>query len=333
MYIRILRLSLPFFIVCIVSGCSFQRANTLLNLPERHIELIDTPFFPQEAYQCGPAALAMLLAESDVNITPDRLVPEIYIPERKGSLQVEIIGAVRRYNRIPYRVKPDVGSVIAELSAGRPVLVLQNLRLKVWPAYHYAVVVGIQPNGSVVLRSGISERLVISMDEFRSTWNKAGNWGLIALQGDELPADGDIRRYLHAIADVEATGNAALAEQGYTSVLKKNSSEATAQFGLANAMYAQNRYTSAATLYASLLRQEPFRAEVANNLAESLAALHCYSQAIAVLDEFLKPDRQQPGMTEYLFRTREGIMEKLKKAENNNKLCSDSLDVSDLLEM
>lgn len=274
-------------IITVVSGCSLHRTDALVNLPEHNIELVDTPFFPQERYQCGPAALAMLLAESGLYVIPDMLSPELFIPQRKGTLQLEIIGAIRRYNRIPYQIGTEVNAIIAELSAGRPVLVMQNLRLRTWPAYHYAVVVGIQSDGSIVLRSGKSERRIMTLQEFQSAWEKAGNWAVIALQEGEIPADHDILRYLSAIADVEATGNAVLAEQGYTAILKKHPYQETALFGLANSLYAQKRYTPAATFFAHLLRKDPYRAEFANNLAESLAALHCYNQAIELLDSFL----------------------------------------------
>lgn len=276
-----------FLISCTLSGCSLHRSHLQVALPVTDVELIDTPFFPQQQYQCGPASLAMVLADSGLFVIPDMLAPEIFIPERKGTLQLELVGAIRRYNRIPYQIKPDIESIIGELNAGRPVLVMQNLRLKTWPAYHYAVVVGVQADGNIILRSGESERLVVSLGKFQSSWDKAGNWGIVVLGEDDIPADHDIQRYLNVIADIEAAGNPALAEQGYIAILLRHPYQETAIFGLANTLYAQERYTPAATFFAYLLRKDPTRAEVANNLAESLAGLHCYTQAIELLDAFL----------------------------------------------
>ena len=62
----------------------------------RAIELDATPFFPQEEFQCGPAALATLLVASGVAVTPEALAPEVFIPVREGSLSIELIGAARR---------------------------------------------------------------------------------------------------------------------------------------------------------------------------------------------------------------------------------------------
>jgi hypothetical protein len=68
----------------------------------RSIELAATPFFPQEDFQCGPAALATVLVASGIAVTPEALAAEVFIPERRGSLAIELIGAARRHGRLPY---------------------------------------------------------------------------------------------------------------------------------------------------------------------------------------------------------------------------------------
>jgi hypothetical protein len=59
------------------------------------IELADTPFFPQEALQCGPAALATVLGAAGVAAHPDALAREVYTPGLGGSLQLELVAAAR----------------------------------------------------------------------------------------------------------------------------------------------------------------------------------------------------------------------------------------------
>lgn len=277
----------PMLTAALLSGCSIHRAYIPVDWPDTSIELTNTPFFPQDEYQCGPAAVAMLLGSSGVFVIPDMLTAALYIPKRQGALQLEILGTVRRHNRIPYQVRPEIGAVVAELRAGRPVLVLQNLGLRTIPTYHYAVAVGALSDGRIVLRSGSAERLVMELGEFEKTWKLAGSWGIVALQGDEMPADHDIQRFLRAIADIEETGNSVLAEQAYTTVLTFHPYNETALFGIANALYVQKHYTTAATFFAHLLRRDPYSLEVANNLAESLAALQCYTQALELLDSYL----------------------------------------------
>ncbi len=43
------------------------------HVPDR-IEIADVPFFPQEAYQCGPAAMAMVLNWSKAPAAPRKIL-------------------------------------------------------------------------------------------------------------------------------------------------------------------------------------------------------------------------------------------------------------------
>ena len=101
------------------------RAGRPTGIPEE-VELKQVPFFPQTEYQCGPAALATVLANAQVKITPEALVPEVYLPERKGSLQVEMLAATRRHGMVSYQLAPRFEDLLREIAAGNPVIVLQN---------------------------------------------------------------------------------------------------------------------------------------------------------------------------------------------------------------
>ena len=79
------------------------------------LELLDTPFFPQEDYQCGPAALATVLVASDVSVTPDELTSKVYLPKREGSLQLELIATSRRYGRLPYVLDGKLTAILAAM--------------------------------------------------------------------------------------------------------------------------------------------------------------------------------------------------------------------------
>src|SRR5262245_11493120 len=92
-------------------------------------ELSATPFYPQEIYQCGPAALATVLDAAGASISPDELAQLVYLPERRGSLSVELAAAVRHLGYLSYQLQPRLADLLAEIRYGRPVVVLQNLGL------------------------------------------------------------------------------------------------------------------------------------------------------------------------------------------------------------
>src|SRR5262245_57366042 len=108
----------------LVGGCAAGRP--LIDQHSRLVELQDTPFFPQTAHQCGPAALATVLGASQVRTTPEELARLVYLPGRRGSLQIEMQAAPRQFGRIGYRIQPELAAILGELDAGRPVLVLHN---------------------------------------------------------------------------------------------------------------------------------------------------------------------------------------------------------------
>ena len=101
------------------------------------VELTETPFFPQEEHQCGPAALATVLNYHQLAVTPAELTPQVYLPEREGSLQIELVAAARRYGMLAYPLRGNLSDLMTEVAAGNPVLVLQNLAFGWLPKWHY----------------------------------------------------------------------------------------------------------------------------------------------------------------------------------------------------
>ncbi len=152
------------------------------------VELGQVPFHAQRRYQCGPAALSTELAPAGVTVDPDRLVGDVYLPDRRGSLQTELVAAVRRRDLLAYEREPTLESLVRELEAGRPALVLQNLGAQAWPRWHYAVVVGYDIDRDViVLRSGIRARVVMRRARFETTWRRGGGWAIVVARPEDVP--------------------------------------------------------------------------------------------------------------------------------------------------
>lgn len=245
------------------------------------IELDDTPFYPQDRYQCGPAALTTVLSRSGAAVTLDDIVDKVYLPGRQGSLQVELLAATRTEGRVPYVVDGKLAAIRAELAAGRPVLVLQNLGVAAIPRWHYAVVVGIDADsGDVILRSGTDRRRVTATRPFLHTWRRAGYWGMVVLAPDELPANAERSRYFTAIAALEEAGRAAEAAIAWQAALGKWPGDTVALFGLGNSRLALGEDLAAEQAYRDLLQRDPAAIAVRNNLALALAGQGKYDAAL-----------------------------------------------------
>jgi tetratricopeptide (TPR) repeat protein len=248
--------------------------------PRPRLELAAVPFFPQADFECGPAALATVLAASGVAIDAAALAPEVYLPGRRGSLQAELAAAARRHGRLAYELPPEPDALYTEVGAGRPALVLQNFGTRRTPHWHYAVVIGFDP-GHVLLRSGLTERQRLADSRFEATWSRAGRWALVALRPGELPAAADPRRYLEAASALEATAAAQDALLAFEAATRRWPSEPAAWLGVGNARERVGRRAEAEQAYRHVLAIAPGFAAARNNLANLLAVRGCTAAARA----------------------------------------------------
>lgn len=243
------------------------------------------PFFPQTEYQCGPAALATVLVHEGVDVTPDELTPQVYIPARRGSLQVEMLAAARRAGRIPYVIDANPDALAAELEARQPVLVLQDLmprplRRLGASQWHYAVVVGHEAERDVyVLRSGTERRRLEPARRFLSSWDAGERWGVVIVPPGDLPATAVPARFLRAVVDSAPTLPPEGRARAWASMLERWPEDPLILFGVANAAYAEGRIDEAAPLYRRLIELDPDHAAARNNYANVLLDLGCPAEA------------------------------------------------------
>ena len=271
-------------------------------------ELTEVPFFAQSEYQCGPASLAMVMVDAGVKVTPDDLAPEVYLPERKGSLQVEMLAAPRRHGLVTYQLAPTYAALVREIAAGTPVIVLQNLGIK--EGWHYAVAIGYDwDNGMVQLRSGLNERQELPMAMNELVWRRSGYWAMVAVPPDRIPASAEEDRWLAAIAALERTGQAAPARTAYSTFLKRWPDNINAAIGLANSHYALGELKDAERVLRDAARRAPDSVIVLNNLAQVLADQGRAAEALPIID------RAAAGGThnEAVQQTRNDILKKLSR--------------------
>ncbi len=273
-----------------VTGCASDIRNMLSDLEQQRgdVELKQTPFYRQVTDQCGPSALAAILNSSGVTITPESLKSRIYIPGRQGALQIEMLAATRGYGRMPYLIDTNISALLGEVRAGRPVLVLQNLGSKRAPVWHYAVVVGyLADERRFILRSGDQKRQVTSASRFIRTWQRAGYWGVLALQPGEMPASADADKYVRSVAAVEAIGDFESAVAGYQAATERWPAHSLAWLGMGNAYYLQGNLDSAETAYKRLLSVDSDHLIALNNLSQVQIDRGCFDDASATLDTAL----------------------------------------------
>lgn len=248
------------------------------------VELTQVPFHSQRRHHCGPAALAGVLAAAGTVVDPDTLASEVYLPGRRGSLQTEIVAAARRRDLLAYELDPSFEALIRELAGGRPVLVLQNLGIAVWPRWHYAVVVGYDvARDRLLLHSGRRSRLETRRARFEVSWRLAGRWGIVVSQPDQVPRTADLLRFVRAAADLEAVGRPAAARRAYGAAVARWPEAPLPRIALAGALLAAGDPQGAERALQQAVAAGVTDAVVFNNLADLLGRRGCRNAALRVL--------------------------------------------------
>lgn len=222
---------------CTTSG-SYRPTPYAADLPPR-IELADTPFFSDDSHFCGPAALATSLTAAGLPVRPEALIGQVFLPGRKGTLQIEMLAGARRHGAVATIIPGNLDALLHEIAAGHPVVVLQNLGLSWVPSWHYAVAVGYDLDaGHLLLRSGPMKRQELSLRTFEHTWNRSQHWAFVALQPGRLPATATESEVTRALVAFERNAPPGAAAQAYRGGLERWPDNLTLAMGLGNALHA-----------------------------------------------------------------------------------------------
>ena len=272
------RLAGALFFGVALSGCA-----TLPPPPAGEaVQLANVPAFAQEDLQCGPAALASVLSASGVPTTPEALTPDLFIPARKGSLQVELAAQARLRERVPLVLQGGEPALLAALREGQPVLVLLNLGVKRSPIWHYAALTGYDPQEGYTLNNGKAVPQVVARGIFLRQWQWADRWALTVHKPGEPPAHADAASWIAAAAALQRSHPAA-AEQAYRVAVHRWPDTGLAWAALGEARFLAGDLSESVTSLRKAARFAPDDAAIANNLASVELARGCVAAARRIL--------------------------------------------------
>ncbi|WP_285275445.1 PA2778 family cysteine peptidase [Halopseudomonas bauzanensis] len=281
---RFLRIAALLGLTVLLSACAgrapiMPTSADLADFPTR-VMLDEVPFHAQDAYQCGPASLAMVLNHRKIAATPDELKDRVYLPERNGTLQVEMISAARDRDLLVYPLEKQLEAILSELNAGNPVLVMQNLAFDWYPQWHYAVVIGYDLSAEeMIVHSGLNAAQREPFQVFMRTWDRADRWARVMLPPGELPATANPLTYLKAASDLEQTGRLDSALRSYQTAAAEWPEQPAARLGLGNTYWALDERRTALDHFQRLVNDFPNFQPGWNNLATGLETLGCTTQA------------------------------------------------------
>jgi ABC-type bacteriocin/lantibiotic exporter with double-glycine peptidase domain len=136
------------------------------------------PFYPQESYQCGPAALSGVLNYWGVAVTPDEVAGNIFSSSARGTLTIDMVLYAQQKGLSVEQFKGSLDNLRQNIDAGFPVIVLVDNGGAFYQLNHFMVVIGYNKYG-ILANSGKDKEKFIPEKDFLKSWEKTNFWTLL----------------------------------------------------------------------------------------------------------------------------------------------------------
>lgn len=266
---------------------------------------IQVPFFLPRSELCASTSIEMVSSywQSTTPYTPylsrQELDGRTLIPAKGGTLQAELVAAARSNGLLVYPLEPTFDALFSELGEQHPVIVLVNRGYAWYPFWHYAPVTGYDAKERTIL-THFSDRPneAVPIATFAALWKRSGNWGVVLLPPEHLPASASPNKFLRAAYDLEKTGMTKEAVTAYQSALARWPENTNILFALANACYRSHKLSDAEQNYRRLLSLEPAHPLALNNLADLLCRTGRSDEALTLLEQAVADDTESQSIIE-----------------------------------
>jgi ABC-type bacteriocin/lantibiotic exporter with double-glycine peptidase domain len=130
------------------------------------------PFYAQQGrYDCGPAALASLLAQRNAGVSLEQIREATYTPALQGSLLPDLENYARRLGYGTSSGRGDLALLRGTINAGAPLLIPLEMGRWGLTRPHYVVVFG-YVGSDFVVHAGKQGRMTIAAAELDRRWQK-----------------------------------------------------------------------------------------------------------------------------------------------------------------
>lgn len=174
-------LFLPSLVLILAAGCGAMNFDAMRPGIEARGHYIDgVPFIRQTDNDCGPAALAGVLAYHGRPADLDAIAAAIYLPRLRGTLPMDL----EQYARTSGFQTRSSGSTLEDLKTAirgnEPVICLLDLGMGPYRQPHYVTVTGFDDiNALFVMHDGEAANRTMTYTAFGKYWQRAGNWMIV----------------------------------------------------------------------------------------------------------------------------------------------------------
>ncbi len=166
-------------LVLSLTGCgAMSRDAVLADLaahPGEGSYIKGVPFFPQDQYMCGPAALASVIGYWGGSAGMDDVARGVYEEKLKGTLPMDLLIYAREKGFDASYYRGSFDDLREKISSGTPLILFLNLGYDAYPVGHYIAAVGYDDRAGVVLaHSAMNREEVFTYGRLKGYWEKTG---------------------------------------------------------------------------------------------------------------------------------------------------------------
>ena len=166
--------SVLLFTILIFCSC-IPKSGVPVSNNVQYIEKV--PFYPQETYQCGPAALAGVLNYWGVDVAPEEIAENIFSESARGTLNIDMVLYAQSKGLQAKYYRGGIEDIKRKISNGFPMITLVDYGFMAYQVNHFMVIIGFNEHG-VVVNSGKYQGRLLSWREFEKAWKKTHFWTL-----------------------------------------------------------------------------------------------------------------------------------------------------------
>ena len=130
---------------CLLAACQTPPQTKALlaknNFLSSQHTILNVPFYPQQAFFCGPTTLFEVTNFYGGTNSPQDIAPATFIPDLEGTLQIEMLASSRQNGLLACAGRGSIRHLLGLVRDNIPVIVLQNNAISLFPMWHYAVVI------------------------------------------------------------------------------------------------------------------------------------------------------------------------------------------------
>ena len=164
------------------SGCGAKNfASIQPGIETRGHYIVGVPFFRQTGQDCGPAALAGVLAFYGRPADLEAITASIYLPKLRGTLPMDLERYAKGAGLTTTSPDGDADALRSAVRSGLPIICLLDLGFGLYRQPHYVTVTGFDDgNGLFIMQDGATPDATMSYAAFERNWARAGHWMLVA---------------------------------------------------------------------------------------------------------------------------------------------------------